>query len=240
MKNYVICDIDGTLVDSVGSHAAAWQKAFEKFGKTVEPEAVREQIGKGGDQLMPVFLNEAELNEFGEELQKYRNELFKSDYLPHLQPLPEARTLCARLVADGKRLVLASSASGEELEYFKELLGIEDFLHGETSGDDVKKSKPHPDIFEAALVELGNPAPEEVVVIGDSPYDAIAAQKIGLQTVGFLSGGYEEEWLKKEGCVEVYKSPADLLANYEDSILCCKDEVKSPRLVDVFGSILTA
>lgn len=238
MISFVILDVDGTLIDSVEQHAQAWQKAFEKFGKKVELQDVRDQIGKGGDQLLPVFLSETEINEFGEELENYRGEVFKKEYLPHVKPLPEARTLVARLAADGKRIALASSAKPEELEYFKELLGIEDFLEAETDSDDAEKSKPHPDIFAAALKKLGSPAPEKVVVVGDAPYDAIAARKLGLPTIGLLSGGFDEEWLRREGCTEIYQDPADLLKNYSDSLLCCKDAIKIPTLSDVVSSIL--
>lgn len=56
MIKSVIFDVDGTLVDSVDLHARAWQEALAYFGKQIPYEKVRNQIGKGGDQLMPVFL----------------------------------------------------------------------------------------------------------------------------------------------------------------------------------------
>ena len=238
MITNVIFDVDGTLVDSNDFHAQAWQKAFEKFGKPVELKDIRAQIGKGGDQLMPVFLSEEEINEFGKELEKTRGEIFKNDFLPRVQTFPEARTLMAKMVADGKRIAIASSAHPDELDHFKELLGIEDFLDAETSAEDVEESKPEPDVFVAALKELGNPSPEQTVVIGDSPYDAIAARKIGLQTIGLLCGGFDEEWLKQEGCAEIFQDPGDLLAKYDNSLLCCNDVVKPKTLSDVVGSLL--
>lgn len=239
MITNVIFDVDGTLVDSNDFHAQAWQKAFEKFGKQVAVEEIRAQIGKGGDQLMPLFLSTKELNDFGEKLEEARGEIFKNDFLNRVQPFPEARTLMARMVADGKKIALASSAAPEEINHFKELLGIEDFIEGEITADDVEESKPEPDVFLAALKELGNPSPEQTVVIGDSPYDAIAAEKAGLQTIGLLCGGFAEDRLKSEGCVEIYQNPADLLANYDNSLLCCKDVVKPKTLSDMVGSLLT-
>ncbi len=238
MITNVIFDVDGTLVDSNDFHAQAWQKAFEKFGKKVELKDVRAQIGKGADQLMPVFLSAEEINEFGEELEKTRGEIFKNEFLPRVQTFPEARTLMAKMVADGKKIAIASSAHPDELNHFKELLGIEDFLDAETSSEDADKSKPEPDVFIAALNELGNPSPEQTVVIGDSPYDAIAADKIGLQTIGLLCGGFDENLLKSEGCLEIYQNPADLLEHYDDSILCCGEIVKRKTLSDVVGSLL--
>ncbi|MEO7934475.1 MAG: HAD-IA family hydrolase [Chthoniobacterales bacterium] len=92
-------------------------------------------------------------------------------------------------------------------------------MQDETSKDDAKKSKPHPDIFEAALGKLDGVKASEVFVIGDSPWDAIAAERAGLQTIGFLSGGFAEEELREAGCVAIYDGPADLLEQYDDSPL---------------------
>jgi HAD superfamily hydrolase (TIGR01549 family) len=215
----VVFDIDGTLVDSVDLHARAWQEAFARFGKEVAYERVRYQIGKGGDQLMPVFLSEAELERFGAELEKYRGELFKREYLPRVKAFPRVRELFERIRRDGKRIALASSAKGDELEAYKKIADIEGLVEEETSKDDVEQSKPHPDIFEAALARLGDPPPSRVIVVGDTPYDAEAAGKASLRTIGFLCGGFPEEDLRAAGCIRIYKDAADLLARYAESPL---------------------
>lgn len=219
MVKAVIFDVDGTLVDSVDLHARAWVAAFEHFGKRFDFESVRSQIGKGGDQLMPVFLSKEELDEFGEELEKYRGELFKREYLPLVKGFPAVRELFQRVKQEGLRIALASSAKGEELQAYKKLARIEDLVEEETSADDAEKSKPHPDIFEAALGRLEDVRPDEAFVVGDTPYDAEAANKAGLQTIGLLSGGFPEEDLRAAGCVRIYKDPSDLLANYDGSPL---------------------
>lgn len=99
MLRAVIFDIDGTLVDSVDLHARAWQDAFRHFGRKVPYEQVRHQIGKGGDQLMPVFFSEEELNRFGEEMEEYRGELYKRACLPLVRPFPRVRKLFLRVHA---------------------------------------------------------------------------------------------------------------------------------------------
>jgi HAD superfamily hydrolase (TIGR01509 family) len=219
MIKAVIFDIDGTLVDSVDLHAQAWQEAFRKFGHDIPFDEVRQQIGKGGDQLMPVFLSEAELKRFGDELEEYRSQLFKQKYLPQVRAFPAVRALFERIQADGKQLALASSAKGDEVEAYKKIAQIADLVEEETSADDAERSKPHPDIFEAALEKLGRPAPDEVIVVGDTPYDAEAAGKLGLQTIGVLCGGFPETQLRRAGCIAIYQDPTDLLANYESSPL---------------------
>jgi HAD superfamily hydrolase (TIGR01549 family) len=215
----VIFDIDGTLVDSVDLHAKAWQMAFDKFGKKVSFGAIRRQIGKGADQLLPVFFSKDELDQFGDELNSYRSKLFKQEYLPTVKAFPKVRELFERIKQDGKQIALASSAKDDELETYKKIAQIADRIETETSSGDVKKSKPYPDVFATALKELGNIAPDHVIAVGDTPYDAEAAAKINLRTIGLLCGGWNEEELRRAGCMAVYQDPADLLARYDSSPL---------------------
>ena len=215
----VIFDIDGTLVDSVDLHAKAWQEAIKHFGKDIPYERVRHQIGKGGDQLLPVFFSKEELERFGKELEEFRGTLFKREYLPKVRGFPMVRELFQCIKSDGKRIVLASSAKEDELVHYKRIVGIEDLLEGETSADDVERSKPHPDIFAEALKKLSGITADEAIAVGDTPYDAEAAGKLGIKTIGVLSGGFPEEELRQAGCIEIYKDPADLLARYDESAL---------------------
>jgi HAD superfamily hydrolase (TIGR01509 family) len=218
----VIFDIDGTLVDSVDLHAKAWQMAFDKFGKKVSFGAIRRQIGKGADQLLPVFFSKDELDQFGDELNSYRSKLFKQEYLPTVKAFPKVRELFERIKQDGKQIALASSAKDDELETYKKIAQIADLIETETSSGDVKKSKPYPDVFATALKELGNIAPDQVIAVGDTPYDAEAAAKINLRTIGLLCGGWNEEELRRAGCMAVYQDPAELLARYDSSPLACQ------------------
>ena len=219
MVKAVIFDIDGTLIDSVDLHAHAWQEAFEKFGVKAEFAAVRSQIGKGGDQLIPVFLSHEEQERFGEELDEYRSKLFKARYLPSVKPFPRVRELLERVKEDGMQIALASSAKKDEIETYKRIAHIEDLVEEQTSSDDAERSKPHPDIFEAALARLSGVGPTQVVTIGDSPYDAIAAGKLKITSIGVLSGGFPEVDLRKAGYSEIYKDCADLLKHYDGSLL---------------------
>jgi HAD superfamily hydrolase (TIGR01549 family) len=219
MTEAVIFDIDGTLLDSVDLHAQAWQEAFKHFGHDIPFDEIRAQIGKGGDQLLPVFLNPEELKEKGKSLEEFRGSLFKQNYLPKVRPFPSVRELFQKLKGNGQQIALASSAKPDELQTFKRIANIDDLVEVETSSGDAERSKPHPDIFEAALDRLRHVRREEIVVVGDSPHDAEAARKAALRTVGVLCGGFPEAALREAGCIAIYADPADLLRRYEGSPL---------------------
>ncbi|MFE4106777.1 HAD family hydrolase [Almyronema epifaneia] len=218
MPQAAIFDIDGTLVDSVNFHAEAWVKGFEKFGHTVEFATVKQRIGKGGEYILQEFLTDEENQQYGSDLSQYRKQYFHEHFLPQIQPLPQVRALFERIRQDHIQIVLATSAEQETADHYRELLGIKDLIDGMTCADDVEKAKPEADIFQAALEKLPQVSPESVIVIGDSPYDAEAAQKLSLPTLGFLSGGFSPDQLREAGCVSIYKDPADLLDHYCDSL----------------------
>ncbi|MCP3139603.1 HAD family hydrolase [Pyxidicoccus xibeiensis] len=217
MVENVIFDVDGTLVDSVDEHAEAWRRAFLHFGRDIPFAHVRSQIGKGADQLIPVFFNDEEVERFGKELEDYRSQLFLKEFLPKVRTFPKVRELFQRLRAGGVRIALASSAKDEELKHYVKLCGIDGLFETKTSKDEVDKSKPHPDIFIAALEQLGKPDPRVTVVVGDTPYDVLAANKTGLATVGVLAGGFPPDDLRSAGCRTLVKDAAELLVRYEAS-----------------------
>jgi HAD superfamily hydrolase (TIGR01509 family) len=219
MPQAAIFDIDGTLVDSNELHVRAWREVFRRYGKDVDPDALRAQMGKGGDQLMPVFWPKAELARFGEEMQALRVRLFMEKYLPLVKPFPGVRQLFERVKRDGLRIALASSAKRPELEHHIELLGVGDLVDARTSADDAEHSKPRPDILQAALERLPGIAASEAMLIGDSPYDAQAAARAGMRCIGVLTGGFPERVLLQGGAMTVFKDVADLVRRYDESPL---------------------
>lgn len=218
MLEAVIFDLDGTLVDSVQFHAQAWQEAFRKFGYEFPLEELRQQIGKGSHYIIPDLIPQEEFEEKGDAISQYRKEYYQANLLSEVRPFPQVRELFERLKGDGITVVLASSARTETVKYYQELLQIDGLVDSATSTDDVENSKPEPDIFEAALAKMDGVKAEGVIVVGDSPYDAIAATKINLYTVGVLCGGFSRERLEEAGCQAIYRDPADILAQYDSFV----------------------
>jgi len=150
----LLFDIDGTLVDSVDLHARAWEEAFEHFGRRIPFAKIRAQIGKGADELLKTLLPPEEFEKRGEEIDRWRSDLYKRKYFGQVRAFPRVRELFQELLRRKLRIALASSAKGDELERYKQIAGIDDLIEAETSSDDAERSKPNPDIFAVALERL--------------------------------------------------------------------------------------
>jgi HAD superfamily hydrolase (TIGR01509 family) len=218
MVEAVLCDIDGTLVQSNWLHAAAWKDAFAAVDIQLELEAIRRQIGKGGDELIPVFVPWWKRRMIEEPLKAYRKFIFQHDYLPKVEPFPGVRDLFLRMKTSGMRPALASSADKDDLNAYKKIANISDLVEETASADDADRSKPHPDIFEATLSKL-KAKPSNVLALGDTPYDAEAAGKAGIRAIGVTTGGWSKTDLLEAGFIEVYKDIAELLEKFDQSAL---------------------
>ncbi len=213
----VILDVDGTLVLSNDAHAQAWVEAFAAYGYDVAFEKVRPLIGMGGDQVMPKMvpgLNDEEGD--GKAIAQKRKELIINRFGPTLAPANGSRELVLRMQEAGLHLIIATSATSQELSVLLKAAQVDDLLDEATTSSDAEASKPAPDIVEAALNKL-KIKPSEVLMIGDTPYDIESAKGAGVDTIGVRSGGFDDEQLK--GAIAIYNDPADLLAHYSSSPL---------------------
>jgi HAD superfamily hydrolase (TIGR01509 family) len=205
----ILLDIDGTLIDSNEAHAKAWLEVLVEEGVDTSYDQIREKIGMGGDHLLPLVSGIEETSALGQKISKKRGELFRQKYLPTLKPFPQTRELLETLKARGIELVVATSASKQDLEKLLEQAGIADLLKKKTSSDEAESSKPDPDIIEAALAKTSCPK-ARVRMLGDTPYDIEAARRAGIETIAFTCGGWRAQDLQK--AKDIYDGPSDLLA----------------------------
>jgi HAD superfamily hydrolase (TIGR01509 family) len=213
----VLLDIDGTLLDSNDAHAQSWVDIFRRHGYDIAFEQVRPLIGKGGDKLVPELTGLDSETGLGKQMSDERKALFKHHYLPGLRPTPGARALVQRLRDEGYRLVVATSASGDELQALLRQAEVDDLIEQATTSSDAENSKPDPDIIEAAL-RKGKLRPESAIMLGDTPYDIEAASRAGVPTIVFRCGGW---WSDQDlaGALAIYDDPETLLREFERSPL---------------------
>jgi membrane protein len=208
----ILFDLDGTLVDSNDFHVDAWVEAFAAHGHRIDRDAIRGQIGKGADMLVPALVPGA-TEEQAEKLGDAHGEAFKGKYLARVRPFDGAHDLLARVRGAGLKVALASSAAQEELDHYVALLDVARFVDETTTIDDVENSKPAGDIVATALRKLGVTA-DEALFVGDTPYDIEAGARCGVATIAVLSGGFSPDALT--GARAVRPDVAALLAAFPD------------------------
>jgi len=220
---HVIFDVDGTLVDSNDQHAMAWVDSLAEAGYDVPFERVRALIGKGGDKVLPELTGESDHSPHGQALSARRSAIFREKYLPRVTGLPGARALVERLRGDGHQVGIATSAKEQELDALLRIANVQDLFDHRASSDDADRSKPDPDIIQAALQRMGAHAPD-AVMIGDTPYDIAAASRAGVRAIAFRSGGWADADLSD--AVAIYDGPEHLWKEYGTSILGARSGVR--------------
>ncbi len=206
MPSAAILDVDGTLVDTNYHHAIAWYRAFREHGTVLPLYRIHRHIGMGGDQFVAALAGEDTERARGDDIRATEKELY-SELLPEVEPLEGASDLVRRLKEQGRAVVLASSAKGDEVDHYLDLLGVRAVVDGWTTSDDVEATKPEPDLVQAALDRAET---QDAVMVGDSTWDCEAARRAGIETVAVLTGGFSEQELREAGAVAVFDSITEL------------------------------
>jgi HAD superfamily hydrolase (TIGR01509 family) len=209
----VLFDVDGTLVDTNYLHTVAWWQAFQDIGEDVPMSRIHPLIGMGSDQLV-------------ERLIGRESDEASDGHSKHYEPLkdlikafPKAAELIVQTDRRGARVVLATSSSENDVERLREAIGVgDDVVDHVVSKGDVEESKPAPDIFASAVKHLSLET-ERTIVVGDTPWDIEAADKLGIECVCVLTGGASREQLDEAGAAAVYEDVGELLDQLDESPL---------------------
>ena len=212
----LLLDLDGTLVDSVYEHVMAWREALEESEIRLPNWKIHRRIGMSGKLFLPTLLRELGQKVSKAEIQsieKIRASLFRKK-ISEIRMQPGAKDLLGFLEKIGARWAIATS--GERWQVDQLLKGFDIPAQVPViTGEDVPTAKPSPDTFVTAAQHLGV-SPYDSVVVGDSPWDLLAAQRMKALGVGLLCGGYAESELERAGAYRVYEDPGDLLEHIEE------------------------
>ena len=210
-----LLDVDGTLVDTNYHHAIAWYRAFRRHDVVLPLWRIHRHMGMGGDHLVAALCGEDGERQFGDAVRADEAELYMQ-LIDEVEPLPGARDLIEELKGRGHAVVLASSAKAHEVDHYLDLLDVRELVDGWTTSADVERTKPQPDLVAAGVEKAGG---GDSVMVGDSTWDCIAAQRAGVRTVGLLTGGFSREELLEASALCVYDSIGDLIERLAETPL---------------------
>jgi HAD superfamily hydrolase (TIGR01549 family) len=211
----IVFDVDGTLVDSNYEHALAWARAFKEVGVEVPSWRIHRHVGMGGDQLVSAVAGGDVEERLGDHIRAVEKERYR-EMIDEIRAFPGAQEILEACRDTGLRVILASSAKGDELERYLDLLDAHDHADDWTSSPHVDRTKPAPDLVEVALAKAGT---REAVMVGDSVWDVVAARRAGIATLGLLTGGTSERELADAGAIEVFASLDELHRALERGLL---------------------
>ena len=208
MGKAILLDVDGTLVNSNEGHARAWVDVGREFGIDIRYDVVRSLIGMGSDKVIPKLTGVEKDSARGKALGKRHGEVFRERYLPHIRAFHGTHELLEFLDGLGYRLVIATSASKDDLDAILRHAKLESLIDDHTTSAEVDASKPDPDIVLAAL-RKANADAREALFVGDTPYDVEAAGRAGVRCIALRCGGW---WTDEDlrGVVGIHDDPAAL------------------------------
>src|SRR5947209_1186107 len=161
----VLFDVDGTLVDSNYLHVDSWQRALADLGSAADGWRIHRAIGQDSARLLRSVVGEKD-EEWVSRAKDRHSQLYK-EMAGRLRAFEHAGDLLRAIQNRGVRVVLATSAPGDELELLMKAIDAPDAIHATTSADDVSDAKPDPGILEVAL-ERSGVGPSDAIRVGDS------------------------------------------------------------------------
>lgn len=217
----VILDIDGTLVDSNDAHARAWVSALAHYGFVVPFERVRPQIGVERGRMLHSLCGVSPRSPLGMRILERRTETFLSRHLPELRVFPNTPRLLERMRDEGLRRIAASRSSAIEVDALLHIAGVDGLVEARSSRR-ATGSLEGAAMLKPLVLELGLP-PDEVVFIGDTPYDVETGAKAGVHVIALRCGGWGDRALA--GATALFDDAADLLRYYDASPLAWQGTV---------------
>jgi phosphoglycolate phosphatase-like HAD superfamily hydrolase len=215
----VIFDVEGTLVDSSALTLRCWQETLQSFGFEFPLATLQRHSGQDPHDMLHALLPGPHVTRVVPRVIDAQGRRYRDKYLSHVRAFPEVRALFERVKRGRQLIAVATSSSADELDRYLALTNVGDLVDALACGDDVQRDKPGSALIKVALLRAGKLAPEDTIMIGDTPYDAIAAKRAGVVgTIGMLSGGFSRRDLEASGCIAVYRDPTDLLAHYEETV----------------------
>lgn len=209
----ILFDVDGTLTDTNYLHTVAWRRAFLDNGHDVASARIHRLIGASGSKLMTDCIGRPD-----EDVKAAWRSHFEA-LVPEIRAFPGARTLIDLVQDRGGSAVFATSSPGDLVAHHLRALGLEEHdLSAITTDGDVEDAKPAPDVFVAALEQVGGSA-DDALVIGDTGWDLQAAKAAGVPGVAVLTGGWTRDELVAHGAVEVHDDVASLAGAVDTTVL---------------------
>ncbi len=215
----LLLDFDGTLVDSMPALEQAYYRLLAENNACGSPQGFAELMGASLLEIMHRLKLKHDLQREADELyesySKTLIELYKNSILPcpGAQPLLEfaasKNIITAVVTSAPRKLVQVCAQSHQWTEYFSHIV----------SADDVPLSKPHPDVYLAALEKTGS-HPTEAFAIEDSVNGIMSAHAAQIPVIAINTNNDKDKIFIEAGATIVVNSLNQVLALLKQNQIC--------------------
>ncbi len=187
----IIFDMDGVLINSEDLYKEYEYNFFKNLAKDADEDFINSFRGTATRHLVKAMVEKHNIQTIpADKILEMLDNGGRTIYEQH----PKL-ALCNGVLdwlkyfqSNGYKMVIASSNFKDNINYIVERFGLENYFEGFIGGDEVKNTKPDPEIFLKAADMLGL-KPEECLVIEDSTNGLKAANSAGCKSIGYLSEG---------------------------------------------------
>ena len=179
--------MDGTIVDNMAFHTAAWIEFFRRRGTDIDVHAFfLRTAGRLSREIMRDYVRPDLTDTECDALSDEKESIYQELYAPHLCTVPGFDALVAQAKARGIALAVATAAPDGNVAFTLDGLALRENFQVVVSAADVARGKPEPDAFLKAAEGCDVP-PGQCVVFEDSPLGVQAAQRAGMRTVALTT-----------------------------------------------------
>jgi HAD superfamily hydrolase (TIGR01509 family) len=212
----LVFDLDGTIVDTVGTRVDAWLRTFAEVGIPADRTHLGTLIGSDGKRLAIEVAEVAgrRIDDVkAEAIDRRAGQLF-GELNTDPRPLPGIREIIAALEGAGIPWTIATSSRAEQVQQSLAPLGLA-HLPPLADGSQVKHAKPAPDVLLLAADLLGVPA-RRCWYVGDATWDMLAARAAAMTGIGITTGAADAITLRRAGAAIVHPTIVELHAALVD------------------------
>ena len=183
MKQAVIFDVDGTLLDTERIYMEGWRQGGALMGYPVPDAALVRTRAVSKEVAIPIYQAYCGADFPFEEIRAHRTRIAEeiiAASTPEQLWMPCVRETLEALRQKGYRMAVATSTKLEfTLAHLKQA-GLLEYFQAVVTGEMVENGKPAPDIFLLAAERLGCD-PKECIAVGDTPADVLAGSAAGME-----------------------------------------------------------
>ncbi|MEN2434159.1 HAD family phosphatase [Weeksellaceae bacterium A-14] len=211
----VLFDMDGVIVNTEPLYYKMYHRFLKELGiDEFDEDFIATFRGASSKSIYAKIIGRYHLEKTPAELETIKERLvdFYREDNPELELMPHAKELIEEYHRKGYKKVIASSSRTAYIDIVLKKFGLEPYFMAKVSGNDLKESKPNPEIFLIAAEKAGE-SKENCMVIEDATNGIIAANRAGIFCAGY---DFDNEHVQDYSSADIVV--ADLRELYPDRI----------------------